>query len=127
VHAHAEPLCLLEHRLEAAGAFRARYLDPVLRAVREALRGVGERVQVTGRQAERPEELARRRHHASLVRRLSHSPGSASSPARRLVRTGSADSEICSSCACAPFPSAPRPSSTGTPSAPTRLPSEPPP
>jgi hypothetical protein len=57
-----EALGLLDHRLEAARPLRARDLDAVLGAVREALLRVRQRVEVAGRQADRFEECARRLH-----------------------------------------------------------------
>ena len=57
-----EPRRLLEHCLEAARALGARDLDPVLRAVGEALRRVGQLVQVARRQVDRAEEVARLAH-----------------------------------------------------------------
>ena len=66
VHAHVEALGRLEQRLEAARPLAARDLDAVARAVGEALRRLGQLVQVAGRQAERLEEGSAGAHAAML-------------------------------------------------------------
>src|SRR5439155_3545961 len=77
-----EPIRLLEHGVEAARPLRARDLDPVLRAVREALVRVGQLVQVAGREADRAEEVARRGHAAANLSRAVREKPSVISPAR---------------------------------------------
>jgi hypothetical protein len=60
--ADIEPLPLVEHGLEGAGAFGARYLEPVLRTIWKTLSRRGQLVQVTTWKADRAKEVARSLH-----------------------------------------------------------------
>src|SRR5579864_8375289 len=59
MQAHVEPFGLVAHGVEGARSLGGRNLDAVLRAVGEALLRVGGVVQVSAREADRAEEVAR--------------------------------------------------------------------
>ena len=98
VHAHVEPLRLLEHGLEAARPLRRRDLDAVLRTVREALRRVGQVVQVAAAAgpdaARNVADLARRATYAAVQRGPGLLAGDVLEPVARLAAERGADHDL---------------------------------